>query len=174
MNHNRLSLPGNLLIAALCLSSLPSMATGPAQSPHQHASTPVAPASPIAVPLDAATRAALPRIRVTATTGGETLDCEGTSLVSLLRAAAVLSEQPPANDALASYVLVSARDGSRVVYALAELEPTLGASQATLVDHCDGKPLDEKDGPLRLIAADESRPVRWLRQVQSITVVMAP
>ena len=71
-------------------------------------------------------------------------------------------------------MLVSARDGQRVVYALAEFEPTLGNRKVLLVDRCDGKPLDENDGPLRLIAPEESDPSRWVRQVQSITVVAAP
>ena len=43
-----------------------------------------------------------------------------------------------------------------------------------LVDRCGGQPLGDDDGPLRLIAPEESRPARWVRQVQSITVVTAP
>lgn len=159
-------------LAGALLSLAPLAAT--AASPHQHASTPAMPASPIAVALDPASLASLPHSPVTASAHGQTLHCEGVPLTMLLRAAGALPEQPLRGAALASYVLVDARDGYRVVYALAELEPTLGGSQAMLVDRCDGKPLDEQEGPLRLIAADEARPARWVRQVQSIAVVIAP
>ena len=36
----------------------------------------------------------------------------------------------------------------------------------------DGKPLDAKQGPLRLIVPDESRPARWIRQV--VRIVAGP
>ena len=128
----------------------------------------------MAIPIDTATLAGLPREAVTATAHGKTLQCEGVSLVKLLRAAGALPVEPLGGAQLANYVLVGARDGYRAVYSLAELEPTLGNRKVLLVDRCDGQPLADDDGPLRLIAPDESRPARWVRQVQSITVVTAP
>ena len=35
-------------------------------------------------------------------------------------------------------------------------------------------PLTGDDGPLRLIAPEEARPARWVRQLKSITVIVAP
>lgn len=131
-------------------------------------------ASPLAIPIDAATLAGLPREAVIATAHGKTLHCQGVSLATLLRAAGALPAGPLRDARLANYVLVGARDGYRAVFSLAELEPTLGNHKAVLVDRCDGKPLDDQDGPLRLIAPEESRPARWVRQVQSITAVTAP
>lgn len=163
-----------LLLVGIC-ASLAAAAQVP--MPHQHASPPQATSplsSPIAVPLDAATLASLPRESVSATAHEVTLQCEGVPLAALLRKANALPEQPLRGSALANYVLVTARDGYRTVYSLAEIEPTLGNHKVLLVDRCAGKPLDETDGPLRLIAPDESRPARWVRQVQSITVVSAP
>ena len=148
----------------------------PSQLPPGHASPPGigSQASPLAIPIDAATLAGMPREAVIATVHGKTLHCEGVPLVNLLRAADALPTGPLRDARLANYVLVSARDGSRAVFSLAELEPTLGNHEAVLVDRCDDKPLDDQDGPLRLIAPEESRPARWVRQVQSITVVAAP
>jgi hypothetical protein len=131
-------------------------------------------ASPLAVPIDAATLAALPREPVTATAHGKTLHCEGVPIATLLRAAQAMPIEPLRGARLASYVLVTARDGYRAVYSLAELDPTLGNARVLLVDRCDGKPLDDEAGPLRLIAPGDSRPARWVRQVQSIAVVIAP
>ena len=142
----------------------------------EHASPPGigSQASPLAIPIDAATLAGMPREAVIATVHGKTLHCEGVSRATLLRAAGALPTGPLRDARLANYVLVSARDGSRAVFSLADLEPTLGNRKVLLVDRCDGKPLDDQDGPLRLIAPDESRPARWVRQVHSITVVTAP
>ena len=145
-------------------------------SPHHHASAPqvAGPASPLSIPLDAATLGTLPRESVTANAHGRTLHCEGVALISLLRAADALPAGPLKDESLARYVLVAARDGYRSVYSLAELEPTLGNYLVLLVDQCEGKPLAAGDGPLRLVAPGDSRAARWVRQVQSITVVAAP
>ena len=111
---------------------------------------------------------------MTATAHDKKLQCEGVSLTELLRASKAMPAEPLRGARLASYVLVTARDGYRAVYSLAELDPTLGNRKVFLVDRCDGKPLDDEDGPLRLIAPEDARPARWVRQVQSITVVAAP
>lgn len=166
---------GSLLLLVSACASMAAAAQEPA--PHQHASAPQAAvplSSPIAISLDAATLAALPRESVTAFAHGLKLQCEGISLEALLRRANVFPEQPLRGAALSNYVLVTARDGYRAVFSLAEIEHTLGNHKVLLVDRCDGKPLAENDGPLRLIAPDESRAARWVRQVQTIAVVAAP
>lgn len=126
------------------------------------------------VPLDAATLSALPRHTVEATAHDQALHCEGVELAALLRKVGAMSADPLRGKQLAHYVRVEARDGYRTVFSLAELDATLGNAKVFLVDRCDGKPLDDKSGPLRLIAPGESRPARWVRQVQSIRVEDAP
>jgi hypothetical protein len=42
-----------------------------------------------------------------------------------------------------------------------------------LADQRDGKPLSEKEGPLRLVVPDEKREGRWVRQVISLKVQRA-
>ena len=157
-------------------STFDATTPAPFQLPPRHASPPGigSQASPLAIPIDTATLTSLPRQAVIATAHGKTLHCEGISLPDLLRAAGALPAEPLRDARLANYVLVTARDGYRAVFSLAELEPTLGNHKAVLVDRCDDKPLDDQDGPLRLIAPEESRPARWVRQIQSITVVTAP
>ncbi|MGH8031879.1 MAG: molybdopterin-dependent oxidoreductase [Luteimonas sp.] len=130
--------------------------------------------SPVIVPLDATTLAALPRDAVTATAHGVTRHCEGVSLAALLRAAGAMPDEPLKGAQLTRYVQVDARDGYRALFALSELDPTLGNHPVTLADRCDGKPLAADDGPLRLIVPNEARPARWVRQVKSIVVIVAP
>ena len=126
------------------------------------------------VPLVAATRDALSRHTVEATAHDQAVHCEGVELAALLRKVGAMPADPLRGKQLPHYVRVEARDGYRAVFSLAELDATLGNAKVFLVDRCDGKALDDKSGPLRLIAPGEARPARWVRQVQSIRVVDAP
>jgi|GEM_PF-160196 len=130
--------------------------------------------APIAIALDPNTLAALPRESVQGKSHGQPLRCEGVPLAMLLQRAGAMPAGGLPGPMLSRYVLISARDGYRVLYALAELDPATGKRDVFLVDRCDGKPLQEEDGPLRVIAPQDERPARWIRQVQSIHVLSAP
>ena len=112
----------------------------------------------------------LPRQSVDMAIHDKPLHCEGVALVDLLRRAGAMPEQPLRGAGLARFVVLSARDGYRVVFALAELDPSLGARSAWVVDRCDGKPLDDEAGPLRLLVPDDRRPARSMRQLDTIRV----
>lgn len=166
--------PALALLLAICVAPL-SAQDHATHDPELRASQPESPpiASPVAVPLDAQARTGLPRHAVEATAHGRTLHCEGVALVDLLRAAGAMPDALRGPH-LARYVLVTARDGYRAVFSLAELDPSLGNNAAVLADRCDGEALGDEAGPLRLVAPAESRPARWVRQVESIAVVVAP
>lgn len=172
------ALLGAALMAGLSACASAPLAREPAPDAHAshaigHASEPTAP-SPFVVPVDEATRSGLPRETVRASAHGKALDCEGVSLVALLRAAGAMPAERLPGAQLSRYLLVDARDGYRVLYSLAELDPGTGNRRVLLVDRCNGAPLDDNDGPLRLIAPEDARPARWVRQVKSLTVVTAP
>lgn len=187
-HHARMTRSWPPALLALALSACTS--TGAVKPPPSASATPPAPqathdprlraaappalASPRVVPLDAVTRAALPHEAVTASAHGQVLSCEGVPLPALLRAAGALPVDRLRATELAQYVLVQARDGYRVLYSLAELDPDIGQRRVLLVDRCNGRPLANEDGPLQLIALDDASPARWVRQVESITVVAAP
>jgi len=178
-----------LLLAALCAcaghgparmaATNPTAATqapSPLHDPRLRASPPRPPAvaSPVAVPLDAATRARVPRQALTATFDGRRLHCEGVSLHGLLQATGALPAAPLHGPQLLRYVLVAARDGRRVLFSLAELDPAIGDRAAYVVDRCDGHALDEAQGPLRLLVPADASASRSLPQLHTITVVVAP
>jgi len=48
-----------------------------------------------------------------------------------------------------------------VVIALPELDPAFTDKQIVLALARDGKPLDAKEGPYRLVIPDEKRMARW-------------
>ena len=176
-----MTIPGNafrISLSLACIAALSACAgAGPVrETPPAHggrASEPSAP-SPFVVPLDAATLSKLPRENVQAAAHGKSLDCEGVALDALLRATGALPADKLSGPQLARYVLVDARDGYRVLYSLAELDPGTGKRRVLLADRCNGAALDDDEGPLRLIAPEDARPARWVRQVKSITVVTAP
>src|SRR3546814_18706653 len=90
-----------------------------------HAAPPQAPArpSPVVVPRDAATLASLPRVTVTATAHGETLQCEGVALEDLMQATGARPGQPLRGAQLGRFVQAVARDGYRRGYHRAAIDP---------------------------------------------------
>ena len=72
---------------------------------------------------------------------------------------------------LTQALLVEAADGYKVVFALAELDPDFATREILLADKRDGKPLDDKQGPFRIVAPGYQRPARWIRQVTTFKIV---
>jgi len=72
---------------------------------------------------------------------------------------------------LASCLLVEAADGYRVVIALPEIDAAFTDKQIVLAFLKDGKPLDDKDGPYRIVMPDEKRMARWVKQVTALKIV---
>jgi hypothetical protein len=70
------------------------------------------------------------------------------------------------------YLVAEGRDGTKVVYSLAEVSPEEHEGEVLLVDSVDGKPL-AKNGPIALISSSERRDSRWVRGVVSIRVLSA-
>lgn len=123
------------------------------------------------LPLNASALAGLPHVDVTAAAHDEAPGTwRGVSLVDVLLQAGVALDKPLRGHDLASFVRVTAADHYQVVFALAELDATLGHNQVLLVDQRNGKALDE-DGPYRLLVPGDKRPARWVRNVTSIEVV---
>jgi hypothetical protein len=91
-------------------------------------------------------------------------------LVELLKTAGVKFGQDLRGPALATYLVVEAADGYRAVFALPELDPAFTDRVILLADRRDGKPLDEREGPLRIVVPGEKRAARWVRQVVALKV----
>ncbi|MGA2689345.1 MAG: molybdopterin-dependent oxidoreductase [Candidatus Korobacteraceae bacterium] len=75
---------------------------------------------------------------------------------------------------LRDYVEVAGRDGYRVVFALAELDPSLQDNKVLVAISNEGKPLDDILGPVRVIVPQDKRQARSVRQVTTITLRQAP
>jgi hypothetical protein len=115
--------------------------------------------------------AALPHVKVSTSASGAAATFEGVALEAVLEKAGVEFGASLKGKRLASYLLVEAADGYRVVIALPELDPAFTDKQVVLAFLKDGKPLDEKEGPYRIVIPDEKRMARWVRQVTTLKIV---
>ena len=115
---------------------------------------------------------ALPHVKVTASDHSSSpVDFEGVTLKSVLEKAGVPFGESMKGKRLASCLLVEAADGYQVVIALPELDPAFTDKQVVLTFLKAGKPLDEKEGPYRIVIPDEKRMARWVRQVTALKIV---
>jgi hypothetical protein len=111
---------------------------------------------------------ALPHIKVKT---GTSATFEGVALGALLVKAGVGFGETLRGKRMASCLLVEAADGYRAVIALPELDPAFTDKQIVLAFLKDGKPLDDKEGPYRIVIPDEKRMARWVRQVTLLKIV---
>ncbi len=112
----------------------------------------------------------LPHIKVSIGSGTRAA-FEGVALEAVLEKAGVGFGESMRGKRLASCLLVEASDGYRVVIALPELDPEFTDKQFVLAFLKDGKPLDEKEGPYRIVIPEEKRMARWVRQVTGLRIV---
>ncbi len=98
---------------------------------------------------------------------------QGVPLDTLLQQAGVPHGEAIRGKWMRAYVLVTAADGYRVVYSLAELDPGFLDSEVLVADRMNGEPLGPHQGPLKLVAPHDKRPARWVRMLKSITVFLA-
>ena len=117
---------------------------------------------------------ALPGLKVTTGASSSSATFEGVSLNSVLEKAGVGLGETMKGKRMASYLLVEAADGYRVVFALPEIDPAFGDKRVILAFLKDGKPLDAKEGPYRIVVPDEKRMARWVRQVTTLKIIAAP
>jgi len=96
---------------------------------------------------------------------------QGVPLAEILKRAGVPQGEELRGPALATYVRAEGADGYAVVFSLAELDSSIQDSGVLVADTLDGRPIPDKLGPLRLIVPHDKRPARWVRMLQSITVV---
>jgi hypothetical protein len=75
--------------------------------------------------------------------------------------------------ALGYYVVATGSDGYKAVYSLAEVDPSFHPGEVIVADTMDGKALDAHSGPLRLVATEDKRPARGVRNLVSIEVKAA-
>jgi hypothetical protein len=74
---------------------------------------------------------------------------------------------------LALYVVARGSDGYEAVLSLAEVDPAFHPGDVLVADSMNGKPLDEDDGPLKLVVTEDKRPARAVRNLTTIQLTSA-
>jgi hypothetical protein len=121
--------------------------------------------------LTAAQIANAPHVTVNAKDHDTPAEFEGVPLLAVLALAGVQLGVSMRGPRLTEALLVEAADGYKVVFAVAEIDPDFAAREILLADRRDGKPLDEKQGPFRIVAPGDKRPARWIRQVTTFKII---
>ena len=122
----------------------------------------------------AADLARMPRTTVTINEAGTDAHYEGVLLAEILKRAGAPTGAALRGKALASYLLCEAKDGYRVVFALAEFDPDFSDNPIIVADTRDGKPLVDAQGPLRIMAPRDKKAARGIRMLTKLTVVQLP
>jgi len=121
--------------------------------------------------LTAAQIAGAPHVTVDVKDHDTAAQFEGVALSAVLALAGVQSGGAMRGPQLSQALLVEASDGYKVVFALAEIDPDFATREILLADKRDGKPLDAKQGPFRIVAPGDKRPARWARMVTALRIV---
>lgn len=117
---------------------------------------------------------ALPRARATFTAHGKSITYEGAVLNAALKQAGVVSGDRLMGRYLNQVVVAKGADGFTASYSLGETDPIYRTNPVIIADSKDGRPLDAREGPYRLVVDGDLRPGRSVRQVVSVEVKGVP
>jgi DMSO/TMAO reductase YedYZ molybdopterin-dependent catalytic subunit len=96
---------------------------------------------------------------------------KGVRLVDILDSAGVTLGKDLRGENLTKYVLVKAVDGYEVIFSLPEVDPEFTGQTIILAYQVDGNPLPKGEGPFRIVAPNDKRPARWIRELSSIKIL---
>ena len=94
----------------------------------------------------------------------------GVILADLLAKAGVPHGENVKGKLFMTAVIAEGTDKYAVLYALAEVDPSIHTGDVIVADSVDGHNLG-KDGAFKMVATEELRPARWVRNLTAISVV---
>lgn len=97
----------------------------------------------------------------------------GVPLIELLKQVGAPTGKDVHGKALSEYIVATGSDGYKAVLALAEIEPDFHPGDVLVADTLDGKPLDAKAGPFKLVVTEDKRPARSVHNLVSVEVKTA-
>src|SRR5215469_3583223 len=102
---------------------------------------------------------------------GNPVSYSGVPIVAILAKAGAPLGKELRGPNMALGVIAKASDGYQVLFPLTEFDPAFSDRTVMLVDRRDGKPLDTREGPFRLVVPGDKRHARWIRRITSLDVV---
>lgn len=98
---------------------------------------------------------------------------QGVRLVDILDSAGVTLGKELRGENLVKYLLIQAADGYEVIFSLPEVDPEFTDQTILLAYLVDGNPLPKGEGPFRIVAPNDKRPARWIRELSTIKVLFS-
>lgn len=166
-----------LLIALISLISFAAHRPPEQSSPTPAPATAASPALSIQgvgleqTQLSATDFAALPRRTITVTDKDEPeVKYEGVAMQDLLEKAGMKFGHSMRGPRLRDYLLAESADGYAVIFALPEISEEFAKGTILIADRINGQPISGRDGPLRIIATQDKKHARWVRNVTSLSI----
>lgn len=75
--------------------------------------------------------------------------------------------------ALGDYIVATGADGYKAVFSLAEVDASFHPGDVLVADTMNGKALDARSGPFKLVVTEDKRPARGVRNLVAIEVKTA-
>jgi hypothetical protein len=94
----------------------------------------------------------------------------GVALADLLAKVGVPGGEEVKGKLFMTAVIAEGTDKYSVLYALAEVDPSIHAGDVIVADSVDGQKLG-KDGAFKMVSTEERRPARWVRNLTEISVI---
>jgi hypothetical protein len=94
----------------------------------------------------------------------------GVALAELLKTVNTPNGEAVRGKIFMTGVVAEGTDHYRVLYSLAEVDPSIHTGDVIVADSVDGHPLG-KDGAFKLVSTEEKRPARWVRNLTQIAVI---
>ena len=163
------------LVAALCVIALASIALFAQQPAVAPAQLRLSAPSHEPIVLSQAELKSLPHITVTVqnTHADEKETYSGVRLADLCTKLGAPLGKELRGKAMVSYIKASAPDGYAVVFSIAEIDPEFHSGEIIVADQMNGQPLDARSGPFKLVATEDKRPARWVRNVTTLELKTA-
>ncbi len=170
MGKLRILVVGGVFIAGV-LAALPVVGVGQETAQEAPAALKVEGAGTASLMLTADDLAKMPRATATLTSDGNTTTYEGVLLYDILAKAGWQFGRAMTGKGMASYVIVTAKDGYQVVFSLAEIDPLFGGAKVIIADKADGAALPGREKPFRVVAPGEKMHARSIYSLVKIEVV---
>ncbi len=97
----------------------------------------------------------------------------GVPLIELMEKVGAPVPEAVKGKALTEYVVATGSDGYKAVLSLAETEPGFHPGTVIVADTLDGKPLDAKGGPFKLVVEEDEKPARWVHNLVKLELKQA-
>jgi len=164
------------VVAALFLIANPHLAGQSPAAPVKDAELRLRAAQHDPVNLTLTDLKAMPHVTVTVHNSHSNTDetYSGVRLADLLAKVGAPSGKNLRGKALAHYIVASGSDGYQTILSLGEVDSEFHPGEILVAETMDGKPLDARSGPLKLVVTEDKHPARSVRNLVQIELKTAP